>query len=253
MLRFATICLCAGICVAQAPADKPPAGVDEALRARVTKLFQLFVDQKYREVEALVAEDSKDAYYNSSKPHYLNFELKNIEYSDNFTRAKATVTCEIVLAIVGFAGQSHKFPVGTTWRLVNGEWFWYIDPESTRTPFGTKAPAPDPHGGAAGFPAAIPTDPSFALGKVRADKTVVNLKPGGSAEITLTNSALGLMSISLMGRIPSVDVKLDRVNLNAREKAVLTVQANDGARSGTLSIQVDQTNEVIPIQVNIEQ
>jgi hypothetical protein len=49
-----------------------------------------------------------------------------------------------------------------------------------------------------------------------------------------------------------VEVKLDRTALKAGEKAVLTVRAGDNAKSGVLSIQVTQTNQVIPIQVTIE-
>jgi hypothetical protein len=60
------------------------------------------------------------------------------------------------------------------------------------------------------------------------------------------------MNISLTGSIPGVEVKLDRTVLKAGEKAVLTVQAGDDAKSGVLSIQVMQTNQVIPIHVAIE-
>jgi hypothetical protein len=49
-----------------------------------------------------------------------------------------------------------------------------------------------------------------------------------------------------------VEVKLDRTVLNTGEQAVLTVKAGDDARSGVLSIQVEQTNQVIPIQVAIK-
>jgi len=239
------------MCLAQGAADKPPAGVDEALRARISQYFQLMIDNKYRQAEDLVAEDSKDLYYNGNKPKYLSFEVKSIDYLDNFTRANASVSCETLVTIPGFAGRPIRIPVTSRWKLVNGEWFYYIDPDDARrTPFGlTKA---GPVTGAPGPLPAIPTSTAFAMGKVKADKTAVTLKPGQSAEVTLSNTAQGSMSISLTGRVPNVDVKLDRVNLNVGEKAVLSLQAHEGARSGTLSIQVEQTNEVIPIQVNIE-
>lgn len=250
MLRFGAFALCAGLCLAQ-PTGKPPAGVDEALRARIDQFFQLLVDAKFRQAEALVAEDSKDAYYNGQKPTYLSFTIKGIEYSDDFTRAQVATICETMIAIPGFAGQPIKVTVGSTWKLVNGEWFWYVDPDVVRrTPFGimTAGPGRRPPGA----PTTIPTDPGFAMGKVKTDKGTINLKAGASGEVTLTNTASGMMSISLVGRIPGVDPKLDRVNLNAGEKAVLRLQSHAGAQSGTLSIQVEQTNEVIPIQVNIE-
>ncbi len=253
MLRFTTLCLCAGLCLAQTPGEKPPAQVEEALRARAQEFFQDFVDGNFRKGEALVAEDSKDIYYNAQKSKYLSYELKDIQYSDNFTRAKVTAICETQVAIPGFAGQVLKVPVGSNWKLENGQWYWYIDPEELhKTPFGVAHPAPGPRSVAPPAPPAIPPDPGFALQKVKADKTTLELKPGVAAQVTFTNTAPGWMSISLLGRIPNVDVKLDRVNLNAGEKAVMTVQAREGARPGTLTIQVEQTNEVIPIQVNIE-
>jgi hypothetical protein len=209
------------------------------------------VDNKYRQAEDLVAEDSKDVYYNSNKPKYLSFDLKSIEYSDDFTRATASVSCETQIVIPGFAGRAIRIPVTSRWKLVNGEWFYFVDPDDVRrTPFGVVNPGTG--SGAPGAPPVIPSDTAFALGKVKADKTVVALKPGHSAEVTLNNTAQGQMSISLTGRVQNVDVKLDRVNLNVGEKAVLSLQAREGAHSGTLTIQVEQTNEVIPIQVNIE-
>jgi hypothetical protein len=243
--------LCAGLGLAQGPSEKPPAEVDEALRARINQFFQFLVDAKYRQAEALVAEDSKDAYYNGQKPKFLTYELKDIEYSEQATRAKATLMCETVVAVPGFAGRPIKVSVGSTWKLVDGQWFWYVDPETARrTPFGTMTPGPGTR--PPGMPAALPTDPGFAMGKIKVDKNVLNLHAGESAEVMLTNSAEGLMSISLTGRIPGVDVKMDRMNLQMGEKAVLSIKTREGAQSGTLSVQVEQTNEVIPIQINIQ-
>ena len=252
MLRFVTsVILCAGLCLAQTSHGKPPAGVDKALRARVNQFFQLLVDAKFRQAESLVAEDSKDIYYGGQKPRYLSYEFKDVEYSDDFTRAKATVTCETMMTVAGFAGQPIKVAVNSTWKLVHGQWFWYLDPETLhRTPFGTMTPGTGSR--APGLPATVPTDPGFAMGKVKPDKNALELRAGESGEVTLTNTAPGPMSISLTGQIKDVDVKLDKVNLNSGDKAVINVTPHEGARSGTLSIQIEQTNEVIPIQINVQ-
>lgn len=248
MLRGVTcFFISVGLCLAQ---GKPPAGVDEVLRARINQFFQFMVDAKYRQAESLVAEDSKDVYYNGQKPKYLSFELKDIEYSENFTRAKAATLCETIVNMVGFAGQPIKITAQSYWKLIDGQWFWYIDPAiAHRTPFGTMSPGSGPR--PPGMPATIPTDPGFAMGKVKADKQALELEAGDSGAVTLTNSALGPMNITLSGRISGVDVKLDKVNLNAGDKAVLSVATHPGAESGTLSIQVEQTNEVIPIRINV--
>ena len=252
MLRFTTVLLlCAGFGSAQTPASKPPAGVDDALRARINQFFQFMVDAKYRQAESLVAEDSKDIYYDGQKPRFLSYELKSIEYSDDFTRARATLLCQTLVSVPGFAGQPIKVSVGSDWKLVNGEWFWFVDPATAHhTPFGNMSAGKGAR--PPGMPTVMPTDPAFALSKVKVDKNVLNLHAGESGEVTFTNTATGQMSISLTGRLAGVDVKLDRVNLEAGDKAVLSITTHPGAKSGTLSIQVDQTNEVIPIQIKIE-
>ncbi len=70
---------------------KAPPEVDAALRARISKFYQAHVDGKYRLAEPLVAEDTKDFFYQANKPHYLSFGITRIDYSDNFTKAKATI------------------------------------------------------------------------------------------------------------------------------------------------------------------
>jgi hypothetical protein len=250
MLRFTALCLCAGLVLAQAAPKKPPKRVDEALRARASEFFQDFVDGNFRKAEALVAEDSKDTYYNAQKAKYRSYELKDIQYSDHFTRAKVTAICETEVTIVGFAGQVLKVPVGSNWKLENGEWYWYIDPDELhKTPFGVSHSTP---GARPSGPPVIPTDAGFAMHKIKPDKSALTLKAGESGEVTLTNTAPGKMGIALTGQIPDVDAKLDHPSLEANEKATLSIQTHPGAHSGTLTIQVDPTNETIPIQINIE-
>jgi hypothetical protein len=166
-----------------------------------------------------------------------------------------TVLTEQYIMLPGFMGKPMKIPIPSNWKLVDGTWYWYVDPESLRmTPFGKLGSGPAP--GSASTPKSIPeiptTVPDFIYKLVKADKASVTLKAGESEQVTITNSAPGAMNISLTGSVPGVEVKLDRTVLNAGEKAVLTVRAGDGAKSGVLSIQVAQTNQVIPIQVTIE-
>jgi hypothetical protein len=60
MPRFLIGFLCA-VAAAQQPAElfsKAPPTVDAALRARISKFYQLHVESKFRQAEALVAEDT---------------------------------------------------------------------------------------------------------------------------------------------------------------------------------------------------
>lgn len=235
--------------------NKPPADVDQALRARIAAFYDLHVKGEFRKVEALVAEDSKDLYYDSNKTKYLSYDIGRIEYFDNFTRAKATVLCEQYVMLPGFLGKPLKIPMPSAWKLVDGTWYWYVDPESlSMTPFG-KASSGSAQGSAPAtksIPEIPTTVPDSIYKQVKADKTSVSLKAGESEQVTITNSALGTINISLMGSVPGVEVKLDRTVLNTGEKAVLTLQAGADAKPGVLSIQVEQTNQVIPIQVAVK-
>jgi hypothetical protein len=256
MLRFTLLAIFAVGSFAQNADDafnKPPADVDEALRARITEFFDLHVKGEFRKAEALVAEDTQDLYYSSSKTKYVSFEIGRIDYSENFTRAKATVLCEQFIMLPGFLGKPMKIPMPSTWKLVDGTWYWYVDPESLRmTPFGKMNPGTARESAPKTIPAIPTTVPDYIYQQVKADKASVSLKVGESEQVTVTNSAPGTMNISVTGSLPGVEVKLDRTVLNTGEKAVLTFQASNEAQSGVLSIQVEQTNQVIPIQVAIK-
>ena len=256
MLRFTLLAVFAVGSFAQNAGDafnKPPADVDEALRARITEFFDLHVKGEFRKAEALVAEDTQDLYYSSSKTKYVSFEIGRIDYSENFTRAKATVLCEQFIMLPGFLGKPMKIPMPSTWKLVDGTWYWYVDPESLRmTPFGKMNPGTARESAPKTIPAIPTTVPDYIYEQVKADKASVSLKVGESEQVTVTNSAPGTMNISVTGSLPGVEVKLDRTVLNTGEKAVLTFQASNEAQSGVLSIQVEQTNQVIPIQVAIK-
>src|SRR5450755_3774875 len=77
------------------PAAAPPAKSDKALRARVQEFYQDFVDSKFRQTDAFVAEDSKDFFFAMEKVAFKSFEgPKSIVYSDNFQKANVVVTVE---------------------------------------------------------------------------------------------------------------------------------------------------------------
>ena len=140
MVRSSVILICAAACLAQTPkeAPKPPAEVDRALRARIEEFFQDHVTGEFRKAEALVAEDSKDLFYNRNKPRYLRFDrIDHIDYNEDFTKAKAVVMVVSPEMIAGWSGGPPTLPIPSTWKIENGKWCWYLEPETfLRTPFG---------------------------------------------------------------------------------------------------------------------
>jgi hypothetical protein len=97
-----------------------------------------------------------------------------------------------------------------------------------------------------------PEEMNFIFSLVKADKAAVSLAPGETEQVTISNTAQGLMSLALSGAPPGVEVKLDQLDLNAGEKAVLSLRAGTDAKPGVLSIRVEQTNQVIPISISIK-
>ena len=140
MTRSTLLLLCAAAGLAQTPQEpaKPPADVDQALRARVTEFIHYHVTGEFRKAEALVAEDTKDLFYNRNKPRYLQFvEIARIDYKENFTKAYVTVLVVSPEMIPGWGGGPPTLPIPTTWKIENGKWCYYLEPETfLRTPFG---------------------------------------------------------------------------------------------------------------------
>jgi hypothetical protein len=259
MLRSGALLILAVVVYAQSPADlfnRPPADVDQALRARISEFYQDHVDGKFRQAEALVADDTKDLFYNASKPKYLGFEISRIDYSEGFTRAKATVLLEQYVMIPGFTGKPLKVPTPSTWKLVNGQWYWWVDPETLReSPWGKMTAGPNIAGGATGVLPAIPSAKDIEkkmAAQVKADKAAVTLKGMEVQKVTIINDAPGQVTIALLGTLPGVEAKLDRAAIGPGEKATLTLRIAGAAKAGVLSVHVDQSGQLIPIQVSIE-
>jgi hypothetical protein len=253
MFRFAAIMVLAGLACAQQPAEKPPAGVEEALRARMQEFYHYFETQEYRKAEKYIAEDSQDFFYNHNKPRYLTTSIQSITYFDHFTRATAVILAEQFIMMPGFAGTPMKVPITSTWKIVDGQWFWYVDPiESRRTPFGLMPEKPNTPSHSGGLPASIPTTADFALNRVKPESKAIEVKAGSQAEVTFTNTASGLLSLAVQARPDGVDASFDHPQLNAGGKAVLTVKAAKGAKTGTIAVKVLQTNEVIAIALTVK-
>src|ERR1017187_5212659 len=187
MYRIALFALAAAAAFAQTdvpPAETPPAEVDQALRARVNEFYILMQNHEYRKGEAMIAEDTKDYYYAGSKPEIHQFEVLSIEYSGHFTHAKVTTRCSQPLVVAGFPPGEISLKIPTLWKIDNGNWYLYEDPEKIHNPSGLQTKIQSAVNEAAAktaqlsMPKEISQDPSFVLGKVQVDKAMVKLAPG---------------------------------------------------------------------------
>ena len=247
---------------AQSPAgffDKAPPDVEEALRARIAAFYQAHVDKKFRQADEYVAADTKDFYYEANKPAYLAFEIGRITYSDNFTKARAVVTCKIRFMIPGFGDNPVMAPVPSTWKLENGQWYWYVDQKAGReTPFGVMK-GQDGTSSAGAFPSLAAAPSVDTLWKsVQADKNAVQLSATepSSDLVTISNKMPGDISLQIDApKTPGLEVVLDRAELKTGEEAKITFrsepQGKPVTRVAQVRVTVLPTNQVIPITVAI--
>jgi hypothetical protein len=124
--------LLCGALVAQSPTDvfeKAPPAVDQALRDRIAIFMAAHISGKFRNAEQVVHEDSQDIYYNSHKSKYLSYDVVRINYSDNFTKATVVTAVEMDWYTARLGKLRVKPPLTTTWKLDNGQWWWYAIPQ----------------------------------------------------------------------------------------------------------------------------
>ena len=252
--------------LAQRPVElfsKAPPDIDEALRARVATFYQAHVDGKPRRAEELVAEDTKDYFYNARKPQYLSFQIVKIDYTDTFTKATVTTLVETVVAALGFTDKPMKVPLPSFWKFENGQWWWYIDADKLNTvPFGTAKFGVAP-GTSASPNATLPNggkgpDVAAVINQVRADKTAVAFKAGVAStdQITIVNSMPGPVTLALADKpIPLLDVSLSASQLKAGEKATLSIRYTPGTdvsrKSQVVRVEIKPLGRVIPLRNQI--
>jgi hypothetical protein len=255
--------------LAQTPQKAPPE-VDAALRARISQFYQLEVDGKFSQALPLVADDTKDMFVGTSKPTYRSFEIQSVMYDDDFKKAEVVVLVTRLMPVEGFLGHPIKTKVPSHWKLENGQWCWYVDPQKDlpASPFGPVRPpgAPAPTATAAppgaapqGLPAIPVNTPSPSnFGALTVNKLSVKLKSTGpSAEqVVIHNPSPWTLTLSLAApRIAGLTAKLDHAVVSPSKDAMLSIQSSGGGPKLpiTVLVTVAKTNQVIPIKVFFEQ
>lgn len=232
---------------------KAPPAVDAALRARISKFYQLHIEGKYRQAEAMVADDTRDYFYNSGKPKYTGFTINRIDYSDDFTTAKAVVIVQRIVMMPGLTNEPRPWPEPSKWKLINGDWYWYLThDDQLMTPMGLSKPS------AGGETPRIPGQEEMAkaLDQVRADKTEVTLKPDeeSSGQFVVSNPLAGAINLTVEAPPdPAFTARLDQADVPPGGKATITVEWKPGTHPAPRLIQIvvraQPVNVVIPLRV----
>lgn len=245
------------VVAATAWAQQPAPAVDEAeaaLRARVEQFYQLQVDKKFRQAEALVAEESKDDYYNRPKPDIKGFSIQEIHLSDNNTRARVTLKGKLVIKIAPQLGpQAFEMLMTASWKMENGQWCWFLDPEViSQTPFGKIKIQPN---NAPTDPADRPPvkiDVATLMNQVTLDSTSVILSASNPIQtITVSNNLPGEVNLELKNpQLEGVSIEVERSTLKAGEKSAIRFRRTSEAKSsGLVRIVASPLNKVFDIRV----
>ena len=247
------------VCLPLVAQENPPADVDAALRARIDKFYQAHVDGKFRVAEQVVAEDSKDYYYEGEKERFPKFkQTEPIVYSDNFTKAKVntTVTVERKVARMGLVVMNQ--PVISYWKIDKGQWCWYRFKEKyVDTPFG-RALVPDENDvelrdKVAKFKKVSPGD---VLAQVKVSGSAVALTDfqPASGTIIVSNGLPGQVTVEVSHPpVAGLKITVDKKVLKSGESAKVLFECNppDSNPKGTIiaNIVVQPLNQTFPITI----
>jgi hypothetical protein len=237
---------------AQSPAA---AEAEAALRARAEQFFQLQVDKKFRQAESMVADDTKDYYYNNGKFNIKSFSIQKVDLLDNNTRAKVTMKATVTLMTPNTQPMDFDAPATTLWKIEDGKWVWYFDiAAAVQTPFGKLGP-----GAAAAIPSALNTtgkapDLATLRSSVKIDRNSVQLTPDGPVEtVAVSNELPGGVDLELRSdRVSGLSAQLGKKHLEAGEKTVIYFRAATGSEgAGIVRLMVSPIAAQLDIRVKV--
>lgn len=241
-------------------ATKPPAAAkaEAQLRARVEAFYKLAVDKKFRQMEAMVAPESREEYYAGDKPEILDFHVDAIQWLDGGKQANVTMVSKVLTRHIKSGDQIDAVPYASHWKLIDGVWYWHIPHVSRRvTSFGPMHTDPEKaarsHMDLKEMIRKGPDMEQLMNGvQAPADHLELDSKTGATATMVLTNKLPGTVELALAGPIGvGFTATLSAETLKAGEQATLTVTSGQGLqRDASVGIQVRPTGQNLVIQVN---
>jgi hypothetical protein len=264
------------------PSSAAPAGVDAALRARVTEFLQFSVDKNFRKAFDYVAEESKDTYFAVGKADVVKFNIVSTKYSADFSHAtvRVDVTQNQVINVEKYAMPAQW---STTWKTEEGKWVYYLDVSKQQlTPMtgllGNPRPTELIHQDADGtvkLPEKI-GDPAvmqaqmqtiLALGKIDKSDVSLSLSKASEDRIVFHNGTTGFLSLALYSvpKIPGLSATIEKQEVGPNQDSIVlfkyvppTEKAAAGAEElpapGTFvaTLAMEPLTRNMPITVNFK-
>jgi hypothetical protein len=262
------------------PETSAPAEVSASLRERMTQFFTFHTGGVNRRAIDLVAEDTKDYYFEANKTVYVDAKILGMDFSSDLrkaiVRAETTQTLQV---------QQLSAPVtiqtSLLWKMEEGKWVWYMDKQvraAAITPMGfsavlenagKRAPVPltNPDGTQNipkdfAEPERVAAQAELILGQAGLDSNSVTLTSGKKeeAQVKFRNGFNGFVSLGLHEKpiIPGLTVTLSKADLGPREDAVVrfTYDPAEPApgnllRTYTLRLSLTPFNQDYPITLTL--
>jgi hypothetical protein len=223
---------------------------EKAVRARAEKFLQLEQDKNFRGAWALVADDTQDYFFNAGRPDIQSFTVDKIELSDNNTYARVTYKFKSMFRAAGMAGQVFELAGVSTWKIDNGEWYWYVDQAAVDTPFGRVSTIK----GASGNHPALPAIPDLATlqNQISVDRTSVTLSEAEPVQsVKVSNGMAGLIGLEVSsGKIEGVSVEVEKNQIKVGETAAVRFHLTGKSKaSGIVTITCSPLGKAFDIHV----
>jgi hypothetical protein len=207
--------------------DKAPAPTDEALRARIDKFYGAFIEGKFKDAYLLVADDSQDQFFALPKKQYKVCQVIRINYSENFTKAAAVVSCKADWRFHGTVAVT-TLPLSSDWEVIDGQWYWhYVKPAMIQSPFSPTGLVPAPPVSPTGPAPRLPDIASAAkdiLARVAIDKPSVRLRSFETSQdvVHVRNDMPGQVSLKLDApEMAGLKVTVGKTDLKAHEETTI--------------------------------
>ena len=212
-----------------------PPEIDDALRARVSAFYTHFQRGEFRKAEEYVDEASKDVFYGAKKNRIINFEIRTVEFAEDFRQANVLVACETMVPMLG--SDPLAVPLASDWRYSEEGWFMHLkDPGEERnrvavagSPFGQMQFSQDlPEPGKLSDQQAQVRPPSIESLAGMVHVSPMNVKFIGGGKITrvvqIENRSPGKMSVEIASTpIRGLTAELDQTEIESGRSSKLTL------------------------------
>ncbi len=254
---------CAVVVAQTKPTDvfeKAPPQIEDPLRENITKFFTAHVQGKFRQAEEVIADDSKDFYYNMEKQRYISFEIIRINYSENFTKATVVTAVEVDWRSPRIGVMRVKPPMTSLWKQENGKWVWYVIPQKDwDSPWGKMHPGPDNPTNSKMMQLFKGVDVQDVAKQVAIDRTEMRLSGYESSrgEVVIANGMPGEIQLRLEAPpVAGLRVKLDKTTLKNGEQAHIVAEYKPPTPApkpaAAILVHVEPTGQVFRIALTFE-